>query len=77
MMCAADPNQDACQGDSGGPLYDDDNNVLIGVVSWGWGCADPQYPGVYAQVSARVSTRLKSYLLSSHVSFVEFHFIHF
>ena len=43
------------QGDSGGPLYDADNNVLVGVVSWGYGCALPQYPGVYAQVSARVS----------------------
>jgi Secreted trypsin-like serine protease len=44
MMCAADPGQDSCQGDSGGPLYDADNGVLVGVVSWGYNCADPNYP---------------------------------
>lgn len=51
MMCAADPGEDACQGDSGGPLYDKDNDVLVGITSWGYGCADPDYPGVYSKVS--------------------------
>ena len=57
MMCAADRNQDACQGDSGGPLVvrgNDSNgadDVQVGVVSWGIGCASQDFPGVYSRVS--------------------------
>lgn len=49
--------QDACQGDSGGPLFVDDNGTdkLIGLVSWGIGCANQESPGVYAEVSAFLS----------------------
>ena len=41
-------------GDSGGPLICVDNNrpVLYGVTSWGIGCGDKGYPGVFAKVSA-------------------------
>ena len=38
-------------GDSGGPIVDQ-NNVLIGTISWGAGCAREGKPGVYARVSA-------------------------
>ena len=55
MICAADEGKDACQGDSGGPLFDEENNVLIGIVSWGMKCADPVYPGVYSRIASEVS----------------------
>ncbi|GBP96701.1 Trypsin CFT-1 [Eumeta japonica] len=41
--------KDACQSDSGGPvLY---AGVVVGVTSWGAGCADAHHPGVSARVS--------------------------
>nr|ABZ04022.1 serine protease 14 [Costelytra zealandica] len=49
MVCAGYYGRDACQGDSGGPLVCP--NGQLGVVSWGTGCGDPAFPGVYADVS--------------------------
>ncbi|XP_037532585.1 trypsin-like [Nematolebias whitei] len=50
MVCAGymDGGRDACNGDSGSPLVC--VGEVHGLVSWGRGCAQPNYPGVYVKV---------------------------
>ena len=57
MICAgfAEGGKDACQGDSGGPLVRTVMpgwHMLVGVIIYGAGCAQPDAYGVYTKVSA-------------------------
>ncbi|KAJ6440234.1 trypsin [Purpureocillium lavendulum] len=54
MVCAGEVNggEDSCYGDSGGPLVDARSRVLVGTVSFGKPCAQPNSPTIYGNVGA-------------------------
>jgi hypothetical protein len=58
MICAGveGGGKDACAGDSGGPLVElgdyPEEDLIVGITSFGSGCARPEKYGVYTRVSA-------------------------
>ncbi|CAI6349515.1 unnamed protein product [Macrosiphum euphorbiae] len=59
MLCAGSSieRRDACQGDSGGPLMlaaGSHQHYLVGIVSFGYKCGEPGYPGVYTRVTSYI-----------------------
>uniref|UniRef100_A0A8C6PNS4 Zgc:100868 n=1 Tax=Nothobranchius furzeri TaxID=105023 RepID=A0A8C6PNS4_NOTFU len=75
MMCAglAAGGKDSCQGDSGGPMVSKQGGVWVqeGIVSYGFGCAQPNYPGVYTRVS-QYQTWINSQITSNQPGFVTY-----
>ncbi|KAH8283486.1 hypothetical protein KR018_003754 [Drosophila ironensis] len=57
-FCARSAGKDSCSGDSGGGVIY--QRQLCGIVSWGLGCANAKYPGVYTSVH-----RARSFILRS------------
>eukprot|EP00095_Tigriopus_kingsejongensis_P010773 maker-scaffold1742_size29367-snap-gene-0.3 protein:Tk10773 transcript:maker-scaffold1742_size29367-snap-gene-0.3-mRNA-1 annotation:"tripsin " len=73
MFCAGKSGQDSCQGDSGGPVMFQQQGIffdLMGVVSWGVGCALPGYPGELEKANSYVqsdSDRLLAFMASNRL----------
>jgi len=63
MMCAYAAGRHVCTGDDGGPavakdrssvenMENPERDVVVGIISWGYGCVDPKYPAVLTRVES-------------------------
>ncbi|KAI3365683.1 hypothetical protein L3Q82_010761 [Scortum barcoo] len=75
MICAGvlAGGKDSCQGDSGGPMVSKQGPVWVqsGIVSFGFGYARPNRPGVYTRVS-RYQSWINFHISSDKPGFVKF-----
>ncbi|CAI5659050.1 unnamed protein product [Oreochromis niloticus] len=75
MICAGvlAGGKDSCQGDSGGPMVSKQGSVWVqsGIVSFGFGCGQPNLAGVYSRVS-RYQSWIRSHIRSNRPGFVQF-----
>ncbi|XP_032363599.1 transmembrane protease serine 9, partial [Etheostoma spectabile] len=75
MICAGfrAGGKDSCQGDSGSPLVSKQGSrwILEGIVSFGNGCAQPNFPGVNTRVS-QYQTWINSQITSNQPGFISF-----
>uniref|UniRef100_A0AAY4CGV6 Peptidase S1 domain-containing protein n=1 Tax=Denticeps clupeoides TaxID=299321 RepID=A0AAY4CGV6_9TELE len=76
MICAGlltTGGKDSCQGDSGGPMVSRQGTAWVqsGIVSFGKGCAEPYFPGVYTRVS-QYQKWISSHITGQQPGFVKF-----
>lgn len=65
MFCAVGKwGSDACQGDSGGPAIH--MGKQVGIVSWGYRCGAPEYPGVYTRIGSKNVSNFIKFIIPSY-----------
>ncbi|MED6234256.1 hypothetical protein ATANTOWER_025483, partial [Ataeniobius toweri] len=75
MLCAGllEGGKDSCQGDSGSPMVSKQGGrwIQAGIVSFGEGCAEPNFPGVYTRVS-QYENWINSIINNNQPGFISF-----